>query len=427
MKSYNYNSIDDMVKLAYINEEGASKLYNYLQNVVLIGTSTGKVAGAIIDAFTNVGKGLAGGVANKVQQGWNAAKNIKQNYSDPNVPTTTQQYNKVDKQGFIDLLKQFNRYYTSDEISFIYNFVKQNGGVVSKIDKNTFSRVIAQNFPVNTEGKDKVKSLFSKKNLDEMLASKSPAYKTLMEMIALPFTDALDVGLLKLIEQTFPDYGEDFSIAEVRLGFLEAQQELKNPVQSKEQAVPGSGQEQVKDNTTNQGLVDTQTPQQEVPVQNQSKTLAQIILDETFDKNDEVYLQNKEQYNTLVTRYLKDNNTSLQRINAIIDEIVPDELEMVKGYLQGLNTPMNAEDFNNFEKSKQFHADIEKKIMKLSKVFQKTMDEVYKEIKTNSKSIQNKYNNPTYKKSIKTIQEGLEYIVYLKIKEFLGVNNGQTS
>jgi hypothetical protein len=52
------------------------------------------------------------------------------------------------------------------------------------------------------------------------------------------------------------------------------------------------------------------------------------------------------------------------------------------------------------------------------------MDEVYKEIKTNSKSIQEKYNNPTYKKSLAIIKEGLEYIVYLKIKEFLGVNNG---
>ena len=435
---YNYNSIDNFLqtnrmKTAYFDAEMASSLYDAIENFVIISepqkqntdqSQTKQInkqshqAGEIWDAVKDVGGSIIGkgikGVGNLAQKGYNNTKNLIQNSNDEEVPTTHRELTKMTCQEFKDFLKERNNYYSTNDINAIYNFIAtylstnpNAKGAIYNIPKEEFISSITKACPYKEEWENEIRNFLSNTNLNKLNKDIAKVFNSLKLQ---SYTDAVKNGLFNQIKAEFPQsYGVDFSTAEVRMGFLKAQQDAQQDAIN----ISLAHQE-----NKGAGLIENK-PKQE-PDKNQ-ETMSQIILDETLDKSDDKYLQYKEQYDIFLDRFLKDKQTGLKRINSIIDRIIPKQLKMTKGYLQNLNTPIDINSFKDFNHNKKFHKEIEEEVNTILDVFEKTMSAVYKEIKCNSENIKNKYNNPTYKKSLAIMQEAIEYMVYYKIKKFLEI------
>ena len=460
---YNYNSIDNFLqtnrmKTAYFDAEMASSLYDAIKNFVIVNdqvTATEidfvtKTSGEIWDAVKDVGSSLGKGIGNLAQKGYNTTKNLVQDNKE-----------KLTGQQFIDFLKQRNNYYPTDNINAIYNFIATYpgaNGVVSKIPKEEFIAGIEKACPYREEWEEKIRNFLSNTNLNKLDKNIANVFKLLK---LRSYTDAVKNGLFNYIKEKFPQYGKEFSTAEIRMGFLKAQQDDQN------QAVKNSPAQQENQGV---GLVEN-TPEQ--PKQEpQDETQMEITLQHVYnfaikDLKKKKYNEYSEQYNTLTTKYLGDSEERIRNLDNLVNKTVEKNFEGIKNTLEKEEIILKKhEQFNalldkffssafnetvdeTFDKSFEeifsrmtkrlgdSEAKKRKKIIKdtteainTNNILLKSDPDRYRDLNKKNEKLEaerakadkeNKINNEAKNKFKETITQGLQYLIYNKMKEFLNI------
>ena len=472
---YNYNNIDNFLqtnrmKTAYFDEEMAANLYNDIQNFVIVNDqvtateidfvtkTSGEIWDAVKDVGSSLGKGIGKGVGGLAQKGYNTTKNLIQNQGDKEVPTTSRELTKVTDQQFIDYLKQRNNYYPTDDINAIYNFIANypdTKGAIYNIPKEEFIAGITKACPYKNEWEDKIRNYFSNENLNKI--DKNMA-KVLNSFRLQSYTDAVKKGLFDIIRKEIPQFGKEFSTAEVRMGFLKAQQDAQ------QQAIKNSPLQQDKQQEEQVGLAENE---QEQPIDETQKeeTLQHIYNFATKDLNK--YHEYSDQYNIFITEILQNSEKRIKNLNSLINEVVEKNFEGIKDKLEKEEIILeNHEQFNAliakffnsafnetvdeaFDKSfEEIFSRITKREGDLeSKKRKKVIKETTEAINTNNillKSDPNRYKDLNKKnekleleknKAIEssrisnkekarfkeTITQGIQYLIYNKMREFLNI------